>query len=51
MITAITDPLGATTRHQRDAFGRVAATTDALGGTTRYSWTVEGRLLAHPPRR
>src|SRR5207248_5899569 len=34
----------ATTRYQRDRFGRVVAITDPLGAVTRMGWTIEGRL-------
>ncbi|MZD09637.1 type IV secretion protein Rhs, partial [Streptomyces sp. SID5785] len=40
----ITDPMGAVTRYERDAFGRPATMTDPTGLTTRLEWTVEGRL-------
>lgn len=40
----ITDPLGALTRCERDAFGRPIAITDPTGATTRLEWTVDGHL-------
>lgn len=46
-----TDPLGATTRIERDAFGRPITVTDPLGAIIRLIWTVEGKLAGrthHP---
>ena len=40
---AITDATGATTRYERDGFGRTTAVVDPLGGTTRFGWTVDGK--------
>ncbi|MGW7279206.1 RHS repeat-associated core domain-containing protein [Streptomyces sp. NPDC054844] len=40
----ITDPLGGTIRHDRDAFGRTISLTDQLGNRTRLEWSPEGHL-------
>ncbi|MFC8715846.1 hypothetical protein [Kitasatospora sp. NPDC057198] len=40
----VTDPTGAVTRYDRDAFGRVAVLTDHAGNATRFAWTVEGLM-------
>lgn len=42
----MTDPLGATTSYERDAFGRVVGIIDPLGNRIGYTYTAEGKLTA-----